>query len=141
LSEAWGTANIKLDDKNRMILPAKARASFADGTYLTRGQSECIFLFTRSQFDAYREMNRNQVPQGMPAIAFDRIFFSSVVAQDQDKQGRIGIPQSLREYAGLTRELTVITMEARMEIWDTERWQVYLDQYAKPFSQLVEGVR
>jgi MraZ protein len=141
VSEAWGASFIKLDDKGRIILPSKARSSFKEGTYLTRGQDQCLFLFTKTQFDTYREHNRTQAPPGMPAIAFDRVFFSSVVPQDPDKQGRISIPTSLREYAGLTRELAVIGMEQRMEIWDADRWQSYLDQYVEQYSQLQEGVR
>jgi MraZ protein len=141
VSEAWGASFVKLDDKNRVILPPKVRAALADGTYLTRGQDECVFLFSRPQFDAHRERYRAQAPAGMPAMAFDRIFYSSVVVQDIDKQGRISIPQMLREYAGLTRDLAVIAMEERMEIWDAGRWQAYLDQYLEQYSQLGEGVR
>jgi MraZ protein len=141
MSEAFGASFIKLDEKGRVILPAKARADLSDGAYLTLGQDKCLFLFTKPQFDAFRQQNRAQAPPGMPAIAFDRIFFSGVVVQDPDKQGRITIAAALREYAGLTRELAVIGMEERMEIWDAGRWQTYMNQYIEQYAQLNEGVR
>jgi MraZ protein len=141
MSEAWGASFIKLDDKNRIILPAKFRAALADGAYLTRGHDECVFLFSRPQFDTYREHTRAHAPPGMPAIAFDRVFYSSVVIQEPDKQGRITIPQMLRDYAGLSRDLAVIGMEERMEIWDGDRWQTYLSEFEPMYAKLSEGVR
>jgi MraZ protein len=141
MAAALGTFWQKLDDKGRIILPAKARAELAGGTYLTRGQDRCLFLFSSDQFDAHRSDTAAAAPPGMPALAFDRVFFSSVVAQDPDKQGRITIPGELREYAGLDRDLAVIGLEKRMEIWDADRWNAYLDAYVADFSSLDEGVR
>jgi MraZ protein len=141
VTEAWGASFVKLDEKGRVILPSKARASLSQGTYLTRGQDRCVYLFSRPQFDAYRDKIRAAAPENMPAVAFDRVFFSSVVVQDMDKQGRITVPAILRDYASLERELAVLGLEDRMEIWDLGHWQSYLDQYLDPFSQPVEGVR
>jgi MraZ protein len=138
---ALGTFWQKLDEKGRLILPAKARAELAGGTYLTRGQGNCVFLFSEAQFEAYRAERALTTPPGMPAIAFDRIFFSSVVAQEPDKQGRITISQDLRDYAHLDRDLAVIGLAHRMEIWDAAAWNQYLAAYEAEFSQLSEGVR
>jgi MraZ protein len=138
---ALGTFLLKLDDKNRIILPAKARVDLAPGTYLTRGQDRCVFLFSEQQFADYRQEMADQAPPGMPAMAFDRVFFSSVVPQNLDKQGRLTIPSDLRDYAGLDRELAVIGLEKRMEIWDAAAWTAYLDQYIAEFSALSDGVR
>ncbi|MDR2567026.1 MAG: cell division/cell wall cluster transcriptional repressor MraZ [Bifidobacteriaceae bacterium] len=141
MSEAWGESFIKMDDKNRIILPARARPAMAAGTYLSKGQGDCVFLFSKPQFDAYRERNRSEAPQGMAPLDFDRVFYSSVVPQDMDKQGRISIPVGLRQYAGLARELAVIGMETHTEIWDADRWRTYLEQIQAQYSQLKEGVR
>jgi MraZ protein len=138
---AFGTFRQKLDDKGRIILPAKARADLAAGTFLTAGQDRCVFLFSQSQFDAYRAAKAQDSPPGMPAMAFDRVLFSSVVTQEVDKQGRITIPPDLRSYAGLDRDLAVIGLESRMEIWDAEAWTAYLAQYEQEFASLQEGVR
>jgi MraZ protein len=138
---ALGTFMQKLDDKGRLILPAKARPDLADGAYLTRGQGNCLFLFSTSQFDAYRDLMARNAPVGMPAMAFDRVFFSSVVRGELDKQGRITIPAELRKYAGLARDLAIIGLARRMEIWDATRWNEYLETYEADFSALSEGVR
>ncbi|MDR3202939.1 MAG: division/cell wall cluster transcriptional repressor MraZ [Bifidobacteriaceae bacterium] len=138
---AFGTFWQKLDEKGRIILPAKSRAELAGGTYLARGQDRCLFLFSAAQFDAYRGEMAADAPPGMPALAFDRIFFSSVVGQEPDKQGRITLPPDLRDYAGLERDLAVIGLEKRLEIWDAARWNSYLDQYVGDFSGLSDGVR
>ncbi|MDR1799765.1 MAG: cell division/cell wall cluster transcriptional repressor MraZ [Bifidobacteriaceae bacterium] len=141
MSEAYGEQFIKLDEKGRIILPSKARPAMADGVYLTRGQSQCIYLFSKPQFEAHRQYNREHAPAGMPAIAFDRIFYSSVVNQDMDKQGRITVPPAQRQNAGLERDLAVIGLEERIEIWDAAAWRAYLDQYTAQYAALVEGVR
>ncbi|MDR1824962.1 MAG: division/cell wall cluster transcriptional repressor MraZ [Bifidobacteriaceae bacterium] len=141
MSDAYGESLIKLDDKNRIIVPANARAALADGVYLTRGQNQCLFLFSKTQFEAYRLANRARAPEGMPAIAFDRIFYSSVSAQEMDRQGRVTIPPALRQYAGLERDLAVIGLEERLEVWAAATWQAYLDQYTELYSALEEGVR
>jgi MraZ protein len=138
---AFGTSWQKLDEKGRIILPAKSRPELAAGTYLTRGQDRCVFLFSEAQFEAYRQETALNAPPGIPPIAFDRVFFSSVVAQDIDKQGRITVPAELRDYAGLERELAVVGLAKRMEIWDAKRWNSYLDLYVAEFSDLSEGVR
>jgi MraZ protein len=137
----YGTFFVKLDEKGRIVMPAKARSELIDGAYLTSGQDRCLFLFTESQFTAYRDQMALNAPPGMPALAFDRVFFSSVVAGSVDKQGRLAIPPKLRDYAGLDRELAVIGLATRMEIWNAETWQTYLDYHEADYSALREGVR
>jgi MraZ protein len=141
VSEALGESFIKLDDAGRVILPSKIRPAMAEGTYLTKGQGDCVFLFSKSQFNAYRERNRAEVPPGMAALDFDRVFYASVVVQNIDRQGRISIPSRLRHYAGLVRELAVIGLETHLEIWDADRWSAYLENIQRQYSELKEGVR
>ncbi|MCL2787693.1 MAG: division/cell wall cluster transcriptional repressor MraZ [Micrococcales bacterium] len=141
MAAALGTFGLKLDDKGRLIVPARARDEMAGGTYLTRGQGNCLFLFTEPQFDSYRAEMAQNAPPGMPSIAFDRVFYSSVVNQTLDTQFRLTIPPVLREYAGLTRELAVIGLAHRMEVWDAEAWEAYLAAFSADYSGLSEGVR
>jgi MraZ protein len=140
VTDAFGHSSNKLDEKGRVILPPRARAALATGAYLTRGHDNCVYLFSKPQFDDNRERNRANTPPGMPAIAFERIFYSSVVTADVDKQGRVTIPPLLRQYADLSRDLVIIGLEDRMEIWDAARWQSYLDEYVDQYAQLYEEV-
>jgi MraZ protein len=141
VTEAWGASFVKLDEKARVIVPAKARAGLAGGVYLTRGGKDCIYLFSREQFDAYRDKVREAMPKDMPAIAFDRLFYSSVVTQEMDKQGRITIPTALKDYASLDRDLAVFPLGDRIEIWAAAHWQEYVDQYEEQYSKSIEEVR
>ncbi|MDR0432150.1 MAG: division/cell wall cluster transcriptional repressor MraZ [Bifidobacteriaceae bacterium] len=138
---AFGEFRLKLDEKGRIVLPAKTRPQLAGGTYLTRGQDRCLFLFSEDQFAAYRERMAEDAPSGMPAMAFDRIFYSSVAAADVDKQGRLTIPPALREYAGLERDLVIVALERRMEVWSAGAWDAYYERYVTPYAALNEGVR
>jgi MraZ protein len=138
---ALGMVPLKLDDKNRIILPPRSRPDLSKGAYLTSGQDSCLFLFTLEQFESYQERYLESAPPEMPAIAFDRIFFASVSTQKPDSQGRITIPAKLREYAGLTRDITLIGMKTRIEIWDAGAWDAYSAEYEPPFSELKQGVR
>ena len=140
MNEAFGSFPVKLDEKSRLILPAKARAQWAEGTFLVKGQDQCLHLFSKDQFDRRRELIREETPEGIPALAFDRVFFSSLVSQTPDKQGRITIPSALRQYASLDRDVVMVGLEGRMEIWDVIVWQEYLDTYAKQFASL-KGLR
>jgi MraZ protein len=69
------------------------------------------------------------------------VFFSSVVTSHLDKQGRLTIPLELREYAGLERDLAIVGLSGRMEIWNAETWKTYLDYHEPDYSSLHEGVR
>ena len=139
MSEAWGSFAVKLDDKGRIFLPAKARNLMAAGTHLTKGQDGCLFLFSPDQFTHYLDNRREQVPPNLPPLALDRVLFHSVVTQDPDKQGRISVPAQLRKYAGLDREGMVIGLEDRMELWDVGRWEAYLETYEKVFAAMDQG--
>jgi MraZ protein len=141
MAVSYGTFYLKLDEKGRIILPAKVRPDLLAGTYLTRGQDHCLFLFSETQFEAYRDQMSLNAPPGMPAIAFDRVFFSSVVNGSMDKQGRLMIPPNLRTYAGLVRDLAVVGLTGRLEIWDVATWESYVDYHETDYASLREGVR
>jgi MraZ protein len=139
--QAFGVIRQKLDEKGRIILPAKSRPEFAAGYFLAEGQDRCVFLFTDLQFQAYRDQMAASAPQGMAPIAFDRMFYSSVVAGSPDKQGRLNIPSELRTYASLVRDLVVVGLPGRMEVWDAGTWDAYRTLNVATYSSLTEGVR
>jgi MraZ protein len=141
VSEALGSFPVKLDDKFRLILPSRARGEVKDQAYLTKGQDKCVYLFSAAQFADYRQRIRARAPEGMPALAFDRVFYSSVVTAPIDKQNRVTLPLELRKYAGLERELTVVGLEERLEIWDAQRWQDYMNAYVEQFAALEDAFR
>lgn len=135
-----GTHNPKLDDKGRLILPAKFREELAGGIVVTRGQENCLYLFSVREFEAMHDKIRQAPVTSKTARDFLRVFLSGASAETPDKQNRVTIPANLRGYADLDRELTVIGAGNRVEIWDSTKWETYLAASEESFSHTSEEV-
>lgn len=133
-----GTYSPRMDDKGRLILPAKYREELADGLVLTRGQERCIYVFSAEEFQNVHRQMRQAPLTSRQARDYIRVFLSGASDEVPDKQGRITIPGTLREYAGLDREVTVIGAGDRAEIWDTAAWNAYLEEKETEFSSTDE---
>ena len=133
-----GTHSPRLDEKGRLILPAKFREELAEGLVLTRGQERCIYVFSQKEFARVHEQMREAPLSSRQARDYIRVFLSGASDEVPDKQGRITIPPALRAYAGLGRELAVIGAGTRAEIWDAAAWQTYLEEQETAFSETDE---
>lgn len=133
-----GTHTPRLDEKGRLILPAKFREELANGLVLTRGQERCIYVFSQQEFEQVHEQMRAAPISSRQARDYIRVFLSGASDEVPDKQGRITIPQALRSYAGLDRELAVIGAGSRAEIWDAAAWDRYLEEKENSFSETDE---
>ncbi|HEY8294722.1 MAG TPA: division/cell wall cluster transcriptional repressor MraZ [Micrococcaceae bacterium] len=129
-----GTHSPRLDEKGRIILPAKFREELANGLVLTRGQERCIYVFSQREFEIVHEQMREAPIANRQSRDYMRVFLSGASDEVPDKQGRITIPAALRTYAGLDRELAVIGLGARAEIWDAQAWASYLEEKENVFS-------
>jgi MraZ protein len=135
-----GTYAPKLDEKGRIILPAKFRDELASGIVMTRGQERCIYVFSQPEFESLHEKIRQAPVTSKQARDYLRVFLSGASAETPDKQHRVTVPQVLRDYAGLDRELTVIGAGSRAEIWDSGAWQTYLAAQEETFADTTEEV-
>lgn len=135
-----GTHAPKLDEKSRLILPAKFREEFASGLYLTQGQERCIYVFSDREFRNILSKIESSGASGRENRENLRTFMSSVSDQMPDRQGRVTIPASLREFAGLGRELIVIGVGSRAEIWDAKSWADRLPGQQENFASIAEEV-
>ena len=135
-----GTYAPKLDDKGRVILPAKFRDELASGMVVTRGQERCLYVFSQREFEDINEKIRQASITSKQNRDFLRLFLSGASQEIPDKQNRITLPQNLRTYAGLDRELTVIGAGSRAEIWDTEAWNNYYENAEADFVNTTEEV-
>lgn len=127
-----------LDGKGRLILPAKIREGLGDTFIATRGLDECLFVFTREEWGAL-ETKLKQLSLVKPeARAFSRYLFSGAAELESDKQGRVLLPPNLREYAKLEKEIVVIGVANRVEIWDKEAWKNYNERMGPTVEQLSE---
>ena len=135
-----GTHSPRLDDKGRLILPAKFRDELAEGVVITKGQERCLYVFPMAEFRRVTEA-MSQAPVTQKAVRdYGRVFFASASDEVPDKQGRITVPPALREYAGLTRDCVVIGANTRVEVWDTAAWESYLADREQAFADLAEEV-
>lgn len=135
-----GTYAPKLDDKGRVILPAKFRQDLESGIVLTRGQERCIYVFSAIEFQQVHDRIRQAPLTSAGARDFLRLFLSGASSESPDSQHRITIPPALREYAGLERDLTVIGVGDRAEIWATDAWTAYYEAKEADFSSTTEEV-
>lgn len=135
-----GTYTPRLDEKSRLILPAKFREELAEGLVLTRGQERCIYVFSAREFERVHEQMRSAPLSSRQARDYIRVFLSGASEEVPDKQGRVTVPAPLRQYAGLDRDVTVIGAGTRVEIWDSESWNTYLAEQEAAFSETDEDV-
>ncbi|MDO5719969.1 MAG: division/cell wall cluster transcriptional repressor MraZ [Actinomycetaceae bacterium] len=135
-----GTYEPKLDQKGRVILPAKFRDQLSDGVVITRGQDRCLYAFASDEFQQMFEQLRKAPLSSKQARDYIRVMLSGASDETPDKQGRITIPPALRKYADLTRDLAVIGAGSRVEIWDATQWHSYLERQEEVFSSTAEEI-
>ncbi len=135
-----GTHTPRLDDKGRLAMPARFRSDLEGGLVITKGQERCLFAFPIAEFTRLTELLRVAPVTDRRIRNYSRIFFASASHEVPDSQGRITIPQQLRQYAGLEKECVVIGANTRVEIWDSAAWQDYLEGTEQDFSDSEEEV-
>jgi len=135
-----GTHSPHLDDKGRLILPARFREQLADGLVVTRGQDRCLYVFPVAEFERMHDQLRQAPLSSKQARDYLRVLLSGASDEVPDRQGRITVPPALRSYAGLTRDCAVIGAGSRVEIWDQATWSAYLAEQEGAFSATAEEV-
>jgi MraZ protein len=118
-----GEHSHSIDEKGRVVMPSKFRLGLEDGCVVTKGQERCLYVFPMDRWDDEAQRVLKLPRTDRRARNFSRSFFASASNQSLDKTGRCQIPESLRIYAGLTKDVTVVGVADRIEIWDTETWE------------------
>ena len=135
-----GTYTPKLDEKGRLFLPAKFRDQLTEGLVVTRGQEFCLTVWPMDDFVELTRKAQEAPVTVKGARDYTRFLFAGASEEKPDKQGRITITPMLREYASLDRDVVVIGVMNRIEIWDPARWQQYSAEQETKFSELSEEV-
>jgi MraZ protein len=135
-----GTHAPRLDEKGRLILPAKFRDELAEGVVITKGQERCLYVWPATEFARLTDQMRQAPVTSKAARDYMRVFFAGASDEVPDKQGRITIPSALRGYAGLSRDCVVIGANTRVEVWDEGAWNRYLGEQEQAFAELSEEV-
>lgn len=127
-----------VDEKGRLIMPAKYRETLGEQFMITKGLDNCLFVYSQSEWKTLEEKLKNLPFTNRDARAFARFFFSGAMECETDKQGRILISGNLREYAKITKDVNIIGVGTRIEIWSKEIWEGYSQETEVKYEELAE---
>ncbi len=114
-----------LDAKGRVIMPVKLREDIGEKFIVTKGLDGCLFAYSQTEWSNFEEKLKTLPLTNKNARDFVRFFLSGAVECEIDKQGRFLLPGNLRTYAGLEKEINIIGVGTRVEIWNRESWKKY----------------
>ena len=129
-----------IDDKGRIIIPAKFRDDLGNEFVITRGLEECLFVYPKSRWDEIISKLNSLPFTKKDARSFMRFFLSGATAIEFDKQGRINITSPLISYAGLEKDCVVVGVGDRLEIWSAEKWNTFYDTNKEDLSNIAENL-
>ena len=129
-----------IDPKGRLIVPVKFREDLGDTFVVTKGLDNCLFVYPMNEWKNLEAKLKALPFTKADSRAFVRFFFSGATECELDKQGRILLPVNLREYAQLERDVVVIGVSSRVEIWSKERWDNYSIQAEKDYANIAEKI-
>jgi MraZ protein len=127
-----------IDEKGRMIVPAKFRDELGANFVITRGLDQCLFIYPQSEWTVLEQKLKALPLMKSDARAFTRFFFSGASECELDKQGRVNIPNTLVEHAKLAKDCVVLGVSNRVEIWSKEIWGTYFKQSEESFNEIAE---
>ncbi len=136
-----GEYNHNLDTKGRTSIPSKFRDDLGGNFVLSKGLDNCLYAYSKEEWEGFQKELLEL--KGGDALKVRRFFFSGATECEIDSLGRVVIPPVFREYAGLSREIVILGVSNRAEIWDRERWNNYMsdssfesDEIAKAMERL-----
>ena len=135
-----GESRHSLDPKGRLTIPARFRANLGSVIYATKGLERCIFIYTTEEWKKLEEKISALPFTKGDVRAFTRIFFSGASELEIDKQGRVLLPASLIEYASIDKEIMIMGVGARIELWSSEHWTAYEEEATHSFESITENL-
>lgn len=129
-----------VDAKGRLIMPAKLREEIGDKFVVTKGLDGCLFAYSQKEWTAFEEKLKTLPLTSKNARDFTRFFLSGAVECEIDKQGRFLISGNLREFANLEKEVVIIGVNTRIEIWSKEKWQEYSQNDTINVDEIAENM-
>ncbi|WP_435924929.1 division/cell wall cluster transcriptional repressor MraZ [Paenibacillus sp. DYY-L-2] len=127
-----------IDEKGRIIIPAKFRDLLGTSFVVTRGLDQCLFVYPMQEWEVLEQKLKALPLMKSDARAFTRFFFSGATECEWDKQGRVNLPATLRQYAKLEKDCVVLGVSNRVEIWSRDTWEQYFQQSEDTFNEIAE---
>jgi len=134
----YGEYQHSLDAKGRVIIPSKFREGLGEKFILTKGLDSCLFIYSLDEWSNLEAKLKTLPFTDKDVRAFVRFFFAGATECEVDKQGRILIPQNLRQYASLDKDVYIIGVSTRVEVWDKVKWEDYTNSDNVSADQIAE---
>lgn len=126
-----------IDSKKRLALPAKFRGELGDKIIITRGIESCLVVYTEKEWKIFSERLSSLTISQAEARSFTRMILAGAMEVSFDKLGRILVPDYLKNYAGLKKNVYICGLASRLEIWDAEKWEEYKKKAEKGVDEIV----
>ena len=140
----YGEHEHTIDKKGRLIIPSKFRDSFKEydieKLYITRGLDKCLFMFTENEWKTQEAKFKAMSFTKPEARKFNRLYFSGASQIECDKQGRILIPKYLKDYAAIKRDVVIIGVSNRIEVWSKDSWSEYYSSSKESFEDVAQNL-
>lgn len=133
-----GEYSHNIDQKGRLAIPKKFRSALSKGAVVTRGLDNCLFLYTKKEWEKLAEKLASLPFAQANTRAFARLMLAGAMDATVDKQGRIMLPEYLRAFAGLKKGTVVAGLYNRLELWDQEEWEKYKKKTEKESTSIAE---
>jgi MraZ protein len=138
----YGEFEHSIDRKGRLILPAKfretAKNQFVEKFFVTRGLDKCLFMFSEEEWRSQENKFKTMSFTKQQSRTFNRLLFSGAVEVGPDKQGRILLPQYLKEFADIKRDVMIVGVSNRIEIWARDKWRDFYSNSRQSFEEIAE---
>jgi MraZ protein len=140
----YGEYHHSIDKKGRIIIPSQFRevmkTHFIERLYVTRGLDRCLFIFPEDEWRKQEQNFKSMSFTKKDAREFTRLFFSGAYEASADVQGRVLLPQNLKQYAQIERDIVVIGVSSRMEIWARKNWEEFARTVKDSYEQIAEKI-
>lgn len=134
----FGEFNHNIDDKGRMSIPSRFREGLGEKFYVTKGLDKCLFVYSSEEFTKFVEKLKDIPLTNKAGRKFARVFYSGAMDCSLDKQGRININSNLRTFADIEKEVCIIGVGGRIEIWSKDAWANFNDPDNLDYDDIAE---
>ncbi len=138
----YGEYEHTIDRKGRLILPSRfrevAKANFIEKFFVTRGLDKCLFMFGEEEWKIQEQKFKTMPFTKQEIRKFNRIYFSGALDMVPDRQGRFIVPQFLKDFAGIKRDVVIIGVSNRIEIWSKDAWKEFYSSSRDSFEDIAE---
>jgi MraZ protein len=135
-----GEYKYNLDEKNRLAIPSKFRQQFSDGLVITKGLDNCLFIYTAKEWQKLVDKLTNLPISQAKSRAFSRMMLAGAMDVVLDKQGRVVLPDYLKEFASLNKQIVIAGLYNRLEVWDDKLWAKYQRVADKDSNNIAESL-